>query len=153
MTNLEAWTLALTVLFIGAILSLEHIAFGHRLCLENRYALGLITDVGLLAAWAVTLQVHVTLAIALSLLAAACLAGLPVYLILHYENKRQEEQWNYIIQTNRELAGELALLRVVGNTKRYSRAHELIESVCFIRGGFAKDLHDLELLKKARPEH
>ena len=147
LTTVDLWSLALTVAIIAGALLLEHVAFSKRLSRQDRYAMGLVTDMGLLLTWAVLRGGVILLPLtAVLILCAGCLGGLPLYIVLRREQATEAAQWDYIVNANRELASELALLKVAGNGKRYSRAHNLVETVAFIHGGFARDLHDLEIL-------
>lgn len=146
LTAADLWTLAMATAIIAGALLLEHVAFGKTLSKENRYAMGFLTDAGILLAWGAIRDIHLDPVAALLILATGCVAGVPVYVVLHREQARELAQWNYLVETNRALASELALLQVAGNGHRYSRAHDLIESICFIHGGVAKDLTDMQLL-------
>jgi len=160
----EFASLALAAVCIAAFLVCEHYLVGRRVPLQVNYALGLVTDMGGILFWAALRGVAVTPLLSVGMLVAACLAGAPDFLILcleaHNERQEQEHQrreaegrqeqeraaWRQLAQDHAELAGRLALMQVSGNAHRYSRAHDLLESVLFLRGGIRQDLADMRLV-------
>lgn len=146
LTATDLWTLAGSTAIIAGALLLEYAAFGKTVTKENRYAMGFLTDAGLLLAWGAIRDIHLDSVTAVFILIAGSVAGVPVYIVLLREQAREQAQWDYLTETSRALASELALLRIVGNGHRYSRAHDLLESLCFLHGGVAKDLTDMQLL-------
>ena len=57
---------------------------------------------------------------------------------------RTQESWRRLAQQHGELARELALMRLVGDNLRYSKAHNLAESLAFIYGDMRRDIADLQ---------
>jgi len=144
----DYWTLALTTACIAGALLLEHVAYGHigRLFKQNRYAVGLVTELGFLLTWSAIRHITIDPIAAVSMLVAAGLAGLPLYIVLHREQRHDQHRWRTLIDQNRELASKLALIQITGASLRYSRTHNLLESIMFLRGSLHQDLHDMQLL-------
>lgn len=151
----EQWaSLTFTVVIIAGALLLENLAFGWRQWPERwYYAMGIITDAGGLLAWAALYHITITWQIALILILCASLAGVPDWFLLRHQAATRAQQdetrqraWNQLATENRQLAGQLALFQIVGNGHRYSRAHDLMESVLFLRGGIRQDLADMQLM-------
>jgi len=139
--------LALVTAIIAGALSLEHYALGRR-CWPRRhyYAIGLLTDAGLLLAWAGIEQVQLNLGTAALLLFAGCLAGVPDYLLLQRRDKRLMQAWREMVDRNGRLAARLAKLMLLGNHRVRNQVTDLVESLGFVLGSMRKDLEDMQIL-------
>ena len=154
-------------MFAAAVLVCEHFLTERGLNVPERwnYAIGLVTDMGIILAWAAVRQITVTPLIAFAMLAAAALAGIPDFIILQHEDQKQQReeaarrareeaqrqaQWQRLATRNKALAGELALSRITGNGQEheYTRKHDLIETLSFVRGGVKQDLENMQILAR-----
>ena len=155
-------------MFAAAVLVCEHFLTERGLNVSERwnYAIGLVTDMGIIIAWAAVRQITVTPLIAFAMLTAAALAGIPDFLILQHEDQKQQReeaarrareeaqrqaQWQRFAAENRKLAGQLALMQITGNgdhqyDKKYTRLHDLIESAGFVIGETKQSLENMEIL-------
>ena len=152
--------LGFTVAIITAALLVEHELFSRRFPVQVNHALGIVTDMGGLLLWASIVGIIPPL-VAVAMMAAAALAGAPVFAwYWHEQEVERKEQaaeaqrkeaehraaWERLYRENGKLAGRLARLTMTANQTQYSRAHDLLESIAFLRGGIHQDLNDLALL-------
>ena len=153
MNPLDWGTLALTTVLIAAALVAEHYLTERGLGVPRQvnYAIGLVTVLAGILLWAAIRQVTVTWVVAGAMLASACASGIPDFLILYREDQQRREdelrrqgQWQQLAREHGTLARELALMRLVGDSLRYSKAHDLAESLAFIYGDMRRDIADLQ---------
>lgn len=148
-------TLALTTAAVGGLLIGEHYAApivaqrlgvqggtesGRRLPARWNYAIGLVTDAGLLLLWAAVAQVTVDLSVWAVLLTCMALAGVPDWRV----HRREEADRDRELQA---AWARLAALQLAGiDPRHYSRAQALLESLCILAGAIAKDRRDMTLI-------
>jgi len=132
--QLADWiSLALTTLGIAAALVAEHYTMKTWIVpIQYRYALGLVTDMGGLLAWAAWRRITVDWTTALIILAAACLAGGVDAAILFAEQTAARRRWTDLQTANAEMAAQLRTLMSKSTNSRYMRRlREMIETTAF----------------------
>lgn len=157
MTIDQISVLVLATAGVAALLVAEHylvryIEMTHRWAWAPQwnYALGLVTDAGGILLAAGLIRLSLDAGAAGVLLACMCLAGVPNFLLRCGE---QAAEWQVrrralarLAETNRALAAELALLKLAGSGRHYSRAHDLVEGIQFILGEMHRSRNDIEIL-------
>lgn len=153
-------SLALTVAIIMAVLLVEHEMFSRRFPVQVNHAMGIVTDMGGLLLWASIVGIVPPL-VAVAMMAAAALAGVPVFAWYWHEQEIGRQQraaeaqrkedahraaWEKLYRENGKLAGRVARLTMTAHPTQYSRAHDLLETISFLRGGIRQDLNDLAVL-------
>lgn len=139
--------LGMITAIIGISLSLEHYAIGRRAWPRRYYyAVGLVTDAGLLLAWAGVERVTMNLGTAALMLLAGCLAGLPDWLLLQRREKRLAIAWREMIKRNEKLAGDLARAMLVVKARDRARIQDMVEGLGFALGCMRQDLDDMQII-------
>jgi hypothetical protein len=132
-------------------LLLEHYTFG-RWQLHRRwyYAAGLVTVLILFLGWAVVCRL-VSLPLALGIMIAAVLSGVPDWIVLAREEAEDKRRWASLVRRNRDQAAQLALLRQLDG-RQWRRVRDLAETATFALGTAQEEIEGLQLfLDQAGP--
>lgn len=149
--------LVLATAAVAAVLVAEHYlvryieaTHGWRWPPQWNYALGLVSAAGGILLAAGLIRLPMDLVTAATLLFCMCLAGVPDFL-LHFSEQAaaraaRRRALGRLAETNRELAAELALLKLAGSGRHYTRAHDLVEGIQFILGEMHRNRDDIQML-------
>jgi hypothetical protein len=136
-------SLVAAIMFIALVLLLEHYALSKRTPLVTRYALGLVTELFGILAW-LTAAGFIAWWLALILFAGACLAGVPVGLLLIHREARERGQWRELVRHDQAQASRLALLEKT-QPRDWRRVKELAENLSFTAGAARQEIETLRL--------
>ena len=136
-------SLVAAIMFIALVLLLEHYALSKRTALVTRYALGLVTELVGMLGWLAGAGL-VAWWLALILFAGACLAGVPVGLLLIHREARERGQWHELVRHDQAQAARLALLEKT-QPRDWRRVRELAENLLFTAGAARQEIDMLRL--------
>jgi len=132
-----------TVAVVALVLLLEHYALSKRAALVARYALGLVTELVGMLGWLAAVG-FVAWWLALILFAGACVAGVPVGLLLIHREARERGQWRELVRHDQAQASRLALLEKT-QPRDWRRVRELAENLSFTAGAARQEIETLRL--------
>lgn len=146
MSEIDYLTLAGTTAVIALVLVVEHF-FLERFGKPWTYAIGLPTAMGGVLAWAWLRGMAVTLEVAVAMLAAACLAGIPDAVLILWEQRKQQEVWEALVRSSRQQAAQLALMERMGG-REWKRTRDLAETLSFALGTAQREMEQLALFQE-----
>ena len=135
--------LAATILGTSAALIIEHYALSKSTPLVTRYALGLVTELVGMLGWLAGAG-FIPWWLAAILFAGACLAGVPVGLLLIHREARERGQWRELVRHDQAQASRLALLEKT-QPRDWRRVRELAENLSFTAGAARQEIETLRL--------
>jgi hypothetical protein len=153
MNHIQWMTLGLVFVGVAAALVAEHYVMKPwHVPVQWRYAVGLLTDMGGILAWAAWQKVTVTWPVAALMLATACLAGAVDAAILFAEQAAERRRWNELQASNAELAARLRVLMSKPTNSRYMRRlREMVETSAFATAALGRE-RELILLAEAQAQ-
>jgi len=139
--------LALVTAIIAGALSLEHYSVGRRGWPKRHYyAIGLLTDAGILLAWAGIERVQLNIGTAMLLLFAGCLAGVPDWILLYRRERRLAIAWRAMVRRNERMAADLAKALLLAKPRDRERICDMVEGLGFALGCMRSDLQDMKTI-------
>ena len=148
MNQMDWLTLAFTTFAIAMTLIVEHFITerGLKFPPQGNYALGLLTDMGGVLIWAAIRGKTLTPDVAVAMMCAACIAGIPEFILLTREQRAERRAWRALVRQNQDQAARLALMKQL-NGRGYRQFRDFREGMTFALGAAQIEMETLKVFQ------